>query len=164
MQNLSLKRRLSDWLSGKRLAKLRFETLEEPPEESCEAVRRGLVEYNENFTGRVKQTPLGVFVRDETGRVRGGATGYLGWGWLYTERLWVEDSLRGKGIGSKLMAHLERLALSHGVYRFQVATTSFQALEFFQKNGYEVFATLEDYPPGHTDYSLKKVIDLTGSG
>ena len=159
---MSLKRRLSDWLSGGRTSKLQVEAVENPPDDACAAVRRGLVEYNEQFTGKVPQTPVGVFVRDEAGRVRGGATGYLGWGWLYTERIWVEESLRSKGIGSKIMAHLERLALTQGIYRFQTATTSFQALEFFEKNGYEVFATLKDYPPGHTDYSLKKVIDLTG--
>lgn len=162
MENLSLKRRLSDWLGGDKSSKLKIDALENPLHEDCEAIRRGLVVYNEQFTGAAPQTPVGVFLRDETARIRGGATGYLGWGWLYTERVWVEESLRGKGLGSKIMAHLERLALSQGIYRFQTATTSFQALDFFRKNGYDVFAELEDYPPGHTDYSLKKVIDLSG--
>jgi hypothetical protein len=35
-------------------------------------------------------------------------------------------------------------------------TTSFQALDFYLKNGYEVFGQLEGKPAGHTWYYLKK--------
>jgi len=36
-------------------------------------------------------------------------------------------------------------------------TYDFQALAFYQKNGYEVFGILENCPaPGHIRYSLKK--------
>ena len=87
-----------------------------------------------------------------------------GWGWLYIERLWVDEALRGQGVGTRVMARMERVALAEGVHRFQVGTTSFQALDFYIKQGYEVFAQLEDHPPGCTDYMLKKVIDLESGG
>jgi len=35
-------------------------------------------------------------------------------------------------------------------------TASFEARPFYEKLGYEVFAALEDYPPGHTKFYLRK--------
>ena len=34
----------------------------------------------------------------------------------------------------------------------------FQAKEFYEKNGFEVFGILENCPPGHTRYYMKKEI------
>ncbi|MEM8982178.1 MAG: GNAT family N-acetyltransferase [Pseudomonadota bacterium] len=161
-EKLTLRRRLSDWLSGKRSRALHFEALEHPPEEMREKVLRGLKTYNDQFLTSKDRVPVGVFVRDDAGRIRGGATGQIAWDWLHVELLWVDDGLRNDGIGSRLLAQIERMALSRGVYRFRLSTASFQAREFYQKQGYEVFAILEDSPPGHTDYSMKKIIDLSG--
>jgi hypothetical protein len=38
----------------------------------------------------------------------------------------------------------------------QLSTFSFQARPFYEKLGYEVFATLEDCPVGHCEYFLRK--------
>jgi hypothetical protein len=35
-------------------------------------------------------------------------------------------------------------------------TYDFQALLFYERLGYEQFAALEDYPPGHSRHFLKK--------
>jgi hypothetical protein len=37
-----------------------------------------------------------------------------------------------------------------------LGTYSFQALEFYQKLGYELAGQIEDCPPGHTHYYLFK--------
>jgi ribosomal protein S18 acetylase RimI-like enzyme len=42
----------------------------------------------------------------------------------------------------------------HAAY---VDTFSFLALDFYQKLGYTIFGSLEDFPKGHTRYFLKKV-------
>ncbi|MEO1034425.1 MAG: GNAT family N-acetyltransferase [Pseudomonadota bacterium] len=161
-EKLSLKRRLSDWLGGKRARTLHFEAMEHPPSDMTEKVLRGLMTYNNQFLDSKLRVPVGVYVRDDAGRIRGGATGQIAWDWLHVELLWVDDELRSEGIGSRLLAQIERMALSRGVHRFRLSTASFQAREFYQKQGYEVFAVLEDSPPGHTDYSMKKIIDLSG--
>jgi hypothetical protein len=38
----------------------------------------------------------------------------------------------------------------------QLSTFGFQARPFYEKMGYEVFATLEDCPVGHCEYFLRK--------
>jgi hypothetical protein len=40
-----------------------------------------------------------------------------------------------------------------------LSTFDFQAPQFYLEHGYEVFATLPDYPPGHTDYHLRKLFE-----
>jgi hypothetical protein len=37
-------------------------------------------------------------------------------------------------------------------------TFDFQARGFYERNGYELFGTLDDCPPGHKRYYLKKAL------
>src|SRR6266404_1919435 len=40
-------------------------------------------------------------------------------------------------------------------------THSFQARPFYEKYGYQVFATLDDWPPGHSKFFLRKQLAET---
>lgn len=86
----------------------------------------------------------------------GGILGEIKWGWLYIEGLWVSDTVRSKGLGTALLKKLESYAFNKGIVNFRLETTSFQALNFYQKNDYIVFGQLPDMPPTHTSYFLKK--------
>jgi hypothetical protein len=37
-------------------------------------------------------------------------------------------------------------------------TFDFQARDFYERNGYELFGALDDCPPGHKRYYLKKAL------
>ena len=86
----------------------------------------------------------------------GGILGEIKWGWLHIEGLWVEDAIRRDGWGARLLATMEQYASDKGITHFHLETTSFQALPFYQKQGYTVFGELPDMPPGHITYFLKK--------
>jgi hypothetical protein len=54
------------------------------------------------------------------------------------------------------MKMAEQEGLTRGCQSVFLDTHDFQALPFYQKLGYEIFGELEDFPPGHTRYYLKK--------
>lgn len=78
------------------------------------------------------------------------------WNCVYVDILWVSESQRGKNLGSRLLLELEQDAKDKGAYLIHLDTFDFQAKEFYEKLGYEVFGILEDCPQNHTWYYLKK--------
>ena len=127
-----------------------------PSEQDFEVLKAGLGGYNEGFTGRLYREKVSCFVKDESGVTRGGIIGEIKWGWLYVEGLWLSDDIRIKGLGTKLLNKLEDYARSKGISNFRLETTSFQALAFYEKQGYVLFGQLPDMPPGFISYFLKK--------
>jgi GNAT superfamily N-acetyltransferase len=103
--------------------------------------------------------PLALALRDDAGRITGGAIGETNWGWLHVQILAVSEELRGEGWGSRLMHELERLAAERGCHHAWVDTFSFQARPFYERLGYRVFGVLPDYPTGHERYFLCKPLD-----
>ena len=97
-----------------------------------------------------------IFVRNKADEVVGGVIANVFGGWVYISLLWVEESLRNRGYGTQLMNLVETEATELGCQYAHVDTFSFEAKPFYERLGYESFATLEDYPKGYSKYFLKK--------
>ncbi len=123
-----------------------------------EAINIGLNGYNEKFTGSLLREDVSSVLKDNAGNTLGAIIGEINWGWLYIKALWIDESLRNEGWGSKLLYDLEKYSLSSGISNVRLETTTFQALGFYKKLGCTVFAELEDMPPGETIFFLKKSI------
>lgn len=89
-------------------------------------------------------------------QMAGGIIGEFIWGWLHIQTLWVAPEQRGKDIGTRLLAEIEKVARERGVCQATLETTSFQARDFYLKNGFEIVGSVEGKPAGHTWYYLKK--------
>ena len=76
---------------------------------------------------------------------------------LYVEILWVDDKIRHSGIGAALLRAVEDYARRQSCFLSHLETMDFQAKDFYVKQGYSVFATLEG-PPDHQRYFLKKYL------
>jgi GNAT superfamily N-acetyltransferase len=127
-------------------------------------VRQFVLEHLRKFNRQRAESPefqtLSLGVRDGSGLV-GGLVGEIGWTWLFVELLWIAESHRGRGLGASLLKKAEAEAARRGARHAYLDTFDFQARPFYERQGYEIFGILEDYPPGHHRFFLQK--RLTGT-
>ena len=97
--------------------------------------------------GLGSEVDLAIFVREEGGVV----AGISGWTWgdcCELQSLWVQPSLRGRGLASKLLAAAETEAVARGCVQTVHFTYEFQAGTFYEGNGYKLVARVKDFPSG----------------
>lgn len=114
-----------------------------------------LQHFPDKYKGRYQE--LNLYLKDADGQVFGGMIGEICWNWLEIQYLFVEETFRKSGYGSKLMIEAERIAKEKKCDFIKVDTLSFQALDFYKKHGYEVYGVIEN-AGSHTHYYLKKDI------
>jgi len=126
-------------------------------EDGFNAVVEGL---GRNITRKTGDAELAktvqVYLRDRDDRVLGGVVGHFFGGWLNVSLLWVDGEHRNRGYGSSLLRMIEGEAVRSGCRYAHLDTYSFEARPFYEKHGYSLFATLDDYPVGFSKYFLKK--------
>src|SRR5919197_5911137 len=139
-------------------------TLEaEPRAGDMNAIVHGLLAFNGLHTGGAMPQYLVVTVRDGEGAVVGGLVGATYLGWLHVQALWLPEELRGRGYGGDLLAAAGAEAARRGCANACLETLAFQALSFYEKRGYSVFARLADFPPpGGVKYFLAKSLSAGG--
>jgi GNAT superfamily N-acetyltransferase len=120
-----------------------------------EAVLKGLIGFNTAHVGPSGHRPLAVLVK-QRGAVVGGLVGASLHGWCFIEWLYLPETLRRGGLGTTLMRRAEDEARRRQCIGIFLDTFDFQARGFYEKLGYLVFATQDDYPPGHQRYFLQK--------
>jgi GNAT superfamily N-acetyltransferase len=126
-------------------------------------IRESLGAYSLAVTGQEEYYPVSIFLRDKKDEVLGGVLGQI-WGrWLYVSDLWLAAPLRRSGYGQQLLSAAERYARGKGCGNVWLTTHSFQARPFYEKCGYTPFAELDEFPPGHKLYFLKKKLGGDGS-
>ena len=115
-------------------------------EDDQNALLTGLRAYNFPFLKTSNFGDLAVYWRNEHNEIQGGLIGKIKGKWLCIEFLWMHESLRKGGYGTNLIQAAEQTARERGCLHALVDTLSFQALPFYQKNGYQLQLTLENFP------------------
>lgn len=133
---------------------------DQPSSDDVAAVTQILNNNNLRYGYQWASLPLSVVLKDAQDKVVGGLIGSTNWGWLHVDLLSVEASLRGLGYGSKLLETAEGIARERGCTFAYLDTFSFQAQAFYEKHGYEVWGSLEDFPPGASRIYLKKSLSI----
>jgi GNAT superfamily N-acetyltransferase len=117
----------------------------------------GLRAYYLSQTGYYDFRPLAVFVRDpQTGKIIGGLHGRSEFGLVYVAWFFLPEDWRGARIGSRVLAMAEEEGRRRGCTRIALTTLSIEAPGFYQKQGYNVAATIDCEPPGLTRYYMMK--------
>jgi GNAT superfamily N-acetyltransferase len=128
---------------------------DQPDPAQRRAILDGLIAFNRQHAPDDNYRPLTIFLRNYE-RIVGGLLGETYWGWLHIDILWIEEGYRRQGYGEQLLAMAEAEALRRDCPCVHLDTLSFQALPFYERNGYTIFGTLPDHPVGHTRYFLQK--------
>jgi GNAT superfamily N-acetyltransferase len=129
---------------------------EHPAHHDIDFLEQRIIDYNYSQAAARDGRGLACFVRDDAGQIIAGISGYTWAGMAEIEFLWVDDSLRGQGVGSRLLSAVEEEARQRGCALIITSTYSFQAPEFYRRHGYEVVGKIEECPPGHLNFWLKK--------
>lgn len=139
-----------------------------PTDDDLEEMKSGLRHFNSHFVPQQKLRALGIFVEDEHGQKQAGIVAETVGNWMYIQMLWVDESLRGKDVGTQLINEAEEEAKQRGCRYSLVDTFSFQARPFYERMGYQLQMSLEDYiddirapddaPSTHTRFYLTKIL------
>ncbi|HJF33966.1 MAG TPA: GNAT family N-acetyltransferase [Sporosarcina psychrophila] len=139
-----------------------MEIVEQWNQDDSDFIRSKVIEHNmERLPNELKTSSenISFVLKDAEGEIRGGITGNMFWRHMHIEFLWVDVSVRKEGYGSILLEKIENFARIKECRLIHLDTFSFQAPEFYRKNGYEVFGVLEDHPKGFNQYFLQKRLD-----
>jgi len=134
---------------------LNYEFDNNPDESSVNYIKEELNKYNQKFSQPDNYKKLEIIVRVDN-KIIAGLAGCTYWGWFYIDRFWIEESYRGKGLGSKILNKAESEAVKRGCKFAHLDTHDFQALQFYKKKGYRVKSRLKDLPEGYYKYLMWK--------
>ncbi len=88
-----------------------------------------------------------VMLRDDDGSAVGGARGIVRFGAVEIRGLWLDDGLRGQGLGARIVVTVEEEARRRGATVALLDTYDFQAQGFYEGLGYSVRGSFT-YPDG----------------
>ena len=132
---------------------MRFD-IETPGDDTYAELNARLVAFNE---AHVPWQPdrFTVAARDEDGVLCGGARATVNMGLVEVRGLWLDESVRGTGLGREIMVALEKEARRRGASRAALDTYDFQARAFYEHIGYRLFGWLA-YPAGVERFYMTK--------
>lgn len=132
-------------------------SIEAPPSKATlDVIGQGLDAYNKQFAASAYEE-FAVTLKDVDGAVRGGIYAMAWAGMLFIRWFWVDEALRGQGVGRRLLADAEAEGRRRACTAVYLDTFEFQARPFYEKHGYRLFGTL-DYPAGFKRYFLEKAL------
>jgi ribosomal protein S18 acetylase RimI-like enzyme len=111
-------------------------------EDLSEAADAKMTEGHENYEREngieINFKNFSFTLSDEKGEVFGVLSAYTAYSEIYVEDLWVDESLRQKGYGRKLLQTLEHYFDGKGYNNINLVTNEFQAPLFYKKCGYDI--------------------------
>ena len=127
-------------------------------DEDAKTIDNGLYEYDEGYGDNYESFDFCKKLVGSDGSFAAGVIADANKGDLGCVRaLFVEEPLRGKGLGTYLLKEAERFAKESGASTVVTSAGDWN-FGFFKKNGYLIRGELKDVPKGHDCYELYKTI------
>ncbi|TIT09302.1 MAG: GNAT family N-acetyltransferase [Mesorhizobium sp.] len=133
---------------------------EAPNPADREAILQPLLSYNDSKGPPSGFQPLAILLRDPNTKLTvGGLWGKSSYGWVFVELLVVPERWRGQNVGTLLLRKAEVVGRERNCVGIWLKTFGFQARGFYEKNGFELFGSLDNYPRGSSCYFLRKLLE-----
>ncbi|MBN9062593.1 MAG: GNAT family N-acetyltransferase [Rhizobiales bacterium 65-9] len=124
-----------------------------------DAIGAALRRYNDEQAGPSGQRALSITIRDpDTNEIIGGLTGRTSRGLLFIDLFTLPAHLRRAGLGSRILGMAEAEAKRRGCRAAMLYTISFQAPDFYRRQGYSVLGEVEGDPGATRIFLTKKLV------
>ena len=130
----------------------------EPNQADNDALMEGLITCYEREMSETRDKEFSVFLKNDLGDIFGGIQAHFDTESVYVEVLWVDEKLRKKGYGRKLLNAAELEAIKNGCVFSTLDTWDFQAEGFYLKSGYEPMGEIKKYWREHSRIFLRKAL------
>jgi GNAT superfamily N-acetyltransferase len=98
--------------------------------------------------GAGEDQEFAIFVRGDDGAITAGVAGVIWGGCLELHAVWVDESLRNRGLGRTLIAAAEAEARRRGCALVQFLAYDLLTLGLYERLGYETVGVIHGWPPG----------------
>lgn len=127
-----------------------------PSHDDTKILWEGISDNAKQKRGHEPGRAFAFFIKNELEQIKGGCSGYIFYGCLYVDLLWVDETLRENKYGTLLMSEAENLARENKCHFVAVNTMDFEALEFYKKLGFHVEFERHGFDKGSIFYFLRK--------
>ncbi|WP_394201898.1 GNAT family N-acetyltransferase [Shewanella waksmanii] len=135
---------------------MNIEILDNPDQALIDYLDKKIDDFNWANWEVSKRTPIAAQIKNEQGEVIAGAAARTFGDWLLLDTLWVSDQLRGQNVGSQLLAAIEDAGKQRGCVKCLLDTLNFQAMPFYEKQGYQTQWIQQGYPKTGCKYFMQK--------
>ena len=131
--------------------------IQQPNSPTPEDIEYLTQKINEEITAYGSAFPFGFFIRDENAKIIAGCNGYIIFGCIYTDQLWVDPNYRHQGFAKSLMEQVHEYGKKQDCSMATICTMSFQnAVSFYKKLGYTVDFKRQGYTKDASCLFLRK--------
>jgi len=131
---------------------------EAPSRADLDRLKDAIDAFNCETTGYRDGRYLATFVRDESGEMIAGLSGFTWGGYAKVEYLWIAAPYRHVGLGRRLLEAAEDEARARGCEVVVLDTHDFQAPGFYAKLGYVACGRTDGTPRGSGQTWFRKVL------
>ncbi|MFC4654278.1 MULTISPECIES: GNAT family N-acetyltransferase [Rheinheimera] len=120
--------------------------IEEHSAELAELAKQKIAEFNALHWDASLRQPLGLKQMTPSGELTAVLAGRTFGLWFYLESFWLAEEERGQGLGSLMLQKAEQIARQRGCRFVVLDTLDFQARPFYERHGYQLQWTQQNYP------------------
>ena len=129
-----------------------------PNSSDLSTIENGLSQYNKLYCKQDVYERFNFIAEDEDG-VIGGCTGSIGWGWMNINNLFVRESKRHNGLGTRLLDQALKLAVNKKITQISIPTIFDDVETFLVKKGFILDGVLENRPNGYLYRFMSRFIE-----